>query len=307
MIVLKKHILFFSLCLFGIIGRAEQYPTYEDYQSKQQCFNSSDGRLMFLDEGKGEPIVLLHGIPTSGWSYRNMVQPLVDAGFRVIVPDMLGCGSSDNPEGNTLFTPKAHAKRLYELMRYLKIDQWTQVVHDAGSLWTHELVKKHPQSLKKLVILNAYILPQGVDWSSRIGTGFMAKVNLAFHKIGLKQHTFASKILKSSVHFSPEKSTLSGYDSPLEAGKTESIFAHESMILQWLVHAKPSLDWIPRETLIIWGQNDPVLKWDSQSEAVKSLTGISNDRIHLLNAGHLIQEEKPDTLVQIIEDFIGIR
>jgi pimeloyl-ACP methyl ester carboxylesterase len=79
------------------------------------------------------------------------------------------------------------------------------------------------------------------------------------------------------------------------------------MIFKWLKDPRPSLNWLPDETLIIWGQNDPVLKWNAQSEAVKNLAKISDDRIHLLNAGHLIQEEKPDTLVQLIGNFVEIR
>jgi len=263
--------------------------------------------MKYLDEGKGEPIVLLHGIPSSGWSYRKMIAPLVKSGFRVIVPDMLGCGASDNPVGEGLFTPKAHAKRLNELMRDLKINRWSQVVHDAGSLWTRALLQKNPHALKKLIILNAYLLPQGVKWRNRTGTGFLAKVNLALNKIGFKQHTFATKMLKSSLDKKPEKSVMKGYDAPLEAGKTAAIFAHESMIVKWMIEKRPSLDWLPDDIMIVWGQEDEVLLWDSQSESVQDMTSIESENIHLLNAGHFIQEEKPDTLVMLMEQFMEIR
>ncbi len=62
-----------------------------------QWFDSPDGRLHYVDEGPrdGKPVVMVHGNPTWGYLYRNFIPPLVDAGYRCIVPDHLGFGRSD--------------------------------------------------------------------------------------------------------------------------------------------------------------------------------------------------------------------
>src|SRR5208283_4108779 len=54
-------------------------------------------RMHYIDEGEGDPVVLLHGNPTWGFLYRAFIGPLVQAGHRVIVPDMVGFGLSEKP------------------------------------------------------------------------------------------------------------------------------------------------------------------------------------------------------------------
>src|SRR5258708_4013599 len=58
-------------------------------------------RMHYIDEGAGDPVVLLHGNPAWGFLYRKFVKPLMAAGRRVIVPDMIGFGLSEKPESNT--------------------------------------------------------------------------------------------------------------------------------------------------------------------------------------------------------------
>ena len=68
-------------------------------------FDTPDGRLHYVDEGPrdGKPIVMVHGNPTWGYLYRNFIPPLVDAGYRCIVPDHLGFGRSDKPDDAGLY------------------------------------------------------------------------------------------------------------------------------------------------------------------------------------------------------------
>ncbi len=72
-----------------------------------------------------------------------MVSNLVEKGFRVIAPDMLGFGNSDSPKGYDIYASKEHAKRIIELMDFLQIESWAHLMHDAGGLWTWELLKNN--------------------------------------------------------------------------------------------------------------------------------------------------------------------
>jgi pimeloyl-ACP methyl ester carboxylesterase len=90
--------------------------TYSKFKATQKSFLSSDGTLKYIDKGEGKVILLLHGIPTSSWLYRKMIDGLVEEGYRVIAPDMLGFGNSDNPDGYELYNAKQHGKRILLLL-----------------------------------------------------------------------------------------------------------------------------------------------------------------------------------------------
>src|SRR6202043_1130680 len=74
-------------------------------------------RMHYIDEGGGDPVVLLHGNPTWGFLYRDFVEPLVAAGYRVIVPDMIGFGLSEKPTLEQAHSLDGHIANLTALLR----------------------------------------------------------------------------------------------------------------------------------------------------------------------------------------------
>ena len=148
---------------------------YSAFRTRQKSFLSKDGEIKFIDEGSGPTLLLLHGIPTSGWLFRKMITPLVDEGYRVIVPDMLGFGGSDSPKGYEIYSEPNQAQRLLDLMDSLMLKNWTHVFHDAGGLWTWELLKKQPNRINRLIILNTIIYKEGFKPPMRFGRNFITK------------------------------------------------------------------------------------------------------------------------------------
>jgi alpha-beta hydrolase superfamily lysophospholipase len=69
-------------------------------------------RMHYVDEGAGDPVVLLHGNPTWGFLYRDFVEPLTQAGYRVIVPDMIGFGLSEKPTREDAHSLDGHIANL---------------------------------------------------------------------------------------------------------------------------------------------------------------------------------------------------
>ena len=82
-------VLFFTACkpYQSTTIRPEQI-TYDNFRAQQKSFTSKDGVIKYIDKGEGPVILLLHGVPTSGWLYRKMIDPLVEEGYRVIAPDL---------------------------------------------------------------------------------------------------------------------------------------------------------------------------------------------------------------------------
>lgn len=121
-----------------------------------QWFDSPDGRMHYIDEGQGRPVVMVHGNPTWGYLYRNFIGPVVDAGFRVIVPDHLGFGRSDKPDDADLYRVPRHAERLDTLLESLGLEDATIVVQDWGGPIGLSWATNHPERVRSLFILNTF-------------------------------------------------------------------------------------------------------------------------------------------------------
>ena len=124
----------------------------------------SGARLHYLDEGAGEPVVMLHGNPTWSFYFRNLVTALRGTN-RVIVPDHIGCGLSDKPGDDKYdYTLQSRVDDLETLLDSLGVkENVTLVVHDWGGMIGFTYAARHPERIKKLVVLNtgAFFLPDG--------------------------------------------------------------------------------------------------------------------------------------------------
>ena len=119
-------------------------------------------RYHYLDEGNGAPVVMVHGNPSWSFYYRNLVLALRNR-YRCIVPDHIGCGFSDKP-GDTLYdyTLARRVDDLEQLLEHLEIkENITLVLHDWGGMIGMAYAVRHPERIKRLVILNtgAFHLP----------------------------------------------------------------------------------------------------------------------------------------------------
>jgi cis-3-alkyl-4-acyloxetan-2-one decarboxylase len=133
------------------------------YPFSGRYLNLDGLRLHYLDEGSGEPVVMLHGNPSWSFYYRNLVLALRGR-YRCIVPDHMGCGLSDKPGDDRYpYTLERRVSDLERLLDGLKIDSGiTLVLHDWGGMIGMAFAVRNPQRIKRLVILNtaAFHLPK---------------------------------------------------------------------------------------------------------------------------------------------------
>ncbi len=120
-------------------------------------------RYHYLDEGSGQPVVMLHGNPSWSFYYRNLVLSLRER-YRCIVPDHIGCGLSDKPGDDRYdYTLSRRVDDLERLLEQLEIrEKITLVLHDWGGMIGMAYAVRHPQQIRRLVILNtgAFHLPR---------------------------------------------------------------------------------------------------------------------------------------------------
>lgn len=106
-------------------------------------------------------MVLLHGVPTSSWMYRELAAELAGGGLRVIAPDLLGFGSSDKPDDPAAYALDAQAERVLALVDELDVQRFTLLVHDMGGLVGWEMLAAAPGRVERLVILNTFAHERG--------------------------------------------------------------------------------------------------------------------------------------------------
>lgn len=277
---------------------------YSQFRSEQQSFQSSQGELKYIDKGEGEVIVLLHGIPTSSWLYRKMINGLAQT-HRVIAPDMLGFGASASPRGYDIYEPSQHAKRLLELMNGLNVESWNHVFHDAGGLWTWELLKENAHRVKRLIILNTIIYNAGFNPPIRLEKGFITRFIMALYSNGISTNAMLKGLFNSGLlHNNLSKADLQGYRKPLLEGKTKAMYQFFSSTCFDLPNYESIIKGLKMPKLLIWGKHDSFLVLDKMKDSVVSDLNLQEEHIHLLEAKHFIQEEQPDKINTLILGFL---
>lgn len=281
------------------------------YPFRPHYFQRGHLRYHYLDEGSGDPVVMVHGNPTWSFYYRNLVKALMPS-HRVIVPDHLGCGLSDKPDEEAYgFRLQHRIDDLTALLDHLALENVTLVLHDWGGAIGMGWAVRYPQRIKKVVILNtaAFLPPAGkpiprrlrLIRDSKIGRFLVLRLNL-FARAAL--YMASSKGLPPMV----KRAMIAPYDHPKTRLATYLFVADiplqpedESFrTVADISDALPKLSHLPM--LICWGCKDFVFDLDYLAEWRQR---FPHARVHqFVDAGHYILEDARDSVNALIKDFI---
>jgi epoxide hydrolase 4 len=117
--------------------------------------NVGDVQLHYVEAGDGQLVLLLHGFPEFWYGWREQIQPLVSAGYRVVAPDLRGYNLSSAPEGFRAYTADKPAEDIRGLIHELGETSAIVVGHDWGGTVAWTLAMNHPEVVDRLAILNA--------------------------------------------------------------------------------------------------------------------------------------------------------
>src|SRR3990167_2209454 len=120
-------------------------------------FASIDGaKIHYYDEGSGDPILFLHGVPTSAYVWRNIIPTLTPFG-RCIAPDLIGMGKSDKP--NIAYRIFDHIHYIDQFIEKLNLKNITLVMHGWGSVIGFDYARRHENNIKSLVFYESHLQP----------------------------------------------------------------------------------------------------------------------------------------------------
>lgn len=274
------------------------------YPFTSHFFDLNGYKLHYIDEGKGETILFVHGTPSWSFDFRNIIKKLSSC-FRCVAIDHIGFGLSDKPEHYD-YTTQNHSRTLENFVMEKKLEDITLLVHDFGGPIGLNFAIQHPEKIKHLVILNSWL------WSSEKDPDFITLKKVLKNPLlpFLYQYlNFSPRFIlpKSFGDKKLNKNLLKQYTKP---------FANKTQRNGMLAFAKSLLDdqhwfeelWHKRNaiankpTLLIWGMKDSVIKPHYLHKFQKGFTNSKTVECH--TSGHFPQEEEPEKVSHAIFDFL---
>jgi haloalkane dehalogenase len=173
--------------------------------------------MAYIDVGEGDPIVFLHGNPTSSYLWRDVIPHLADLG-RCIAPDLVGMGHSDKlpDSGPGAYRFVQHRRYLDLLLDALGVEnEVTFVLHDWGSALGFDWARRHPAAISGIAYMEALVRPlTWAEWPENARAIFQALRGPTGEELILQKNVFVERILPASVLRKPSESTMAEYRSP---------------------------------------------------------------------------------------------
>ena len=188
--------------------------------STQQFADVNGKRIAYLEAGSGNPIVLLHGNPTSSFLWRNIIPELEGCG-RVIAPDLIGQGRSEKllaSEGADRYSFEVAFEYLDGLLREIGADNnITLVIHDWGSGLGFHWARLNPESVKGIAYMEAIVVPMSwEDWPESARGIFQGFRSPKGEDLVLERNMFVEAVLPSSIIRELTEEEMNAYRAPFD-------------------------------------------------------------------------------------------
>jgi pimeloyl-ACP methyl ester carboxylesterase len=270
--------------------------------------------LNYLDEGAGDPVVMLHGNPTWSFYYRNLVLALRDS-YRCVVPDHIGCGLSDKPPATLYdYSLKSRIDDLEALLDHLGLtENLTLVVHDWGGMIGMGFAARHPARIRRLVVSNtgAFHLPASkpFPWSLWLGRNTRLGARLILRHNAFCRAAARWCVTRTTLPDDVRRMYLMPYDTP----------EHRVAVLKFvqtipLKPTDPGYDIVSDTaasltkfrdvpTLLLWGMRDFVFdrhflaEWQRRMPHAEAHTWP--------DCGHYLLEDAADEVIPKVREFLA--
>lgn len=269
----------------------------------------ADGlRVAWLDEGPadGPTMLLLHGEPTWGYLYRRMTPPLVEAGYRCVVPDLIGFGRSDKPTDPDAYTYANYIGWMNQFMDAIELPEATLFAQDWGGLIGLRLVTARPDRFNRVAVGNT-ALPIGIGAGPGFDAWLAASQQIDFTACGrLMSRSVVARELSAGE--------LAAYEAPFP----DASYTVGAKVFPTLVPITPDhpqveenkaawqvLEAWEKPFLTLWGTDDPVLghlaNW-----FIDRVPGAAGQPHQAFSpGGHFIQDDRGEDLAAALIEWMA--
>ncbi len=272
-----------------------------------------DQRLHYVEAGDGPLMVLLHGFPEFWYGWRQQIEPLAAAGFRVVAPDMRGYNLSSRPSSVAAYDTDRLADDIRGLIQERGAQSALLVGHDWGGTVAWTVAMNHPEVVDRLAILNAAHprrLSQGLHSPRQLRKSWYF---FYFQLPGLPERHVRSnrwRFFRNFLHDArPGAYTPQDIDRYIEAwsqagAATGMINYYRASVRQSPKRAAARLRSIQAPTLVIWGQRDRYLGPELAEPDRDDVPNL--DRVERLpDASHWVHQDEPERVTQLLIDFFA--
>jgi haloalkane dehalogenase len=277
-----------------------------EYPFASHYFDVPAGRLHYVDEGAGNPIVMVHGNPTWSFLYRDLIKRLRSE-YRCIALDHIGFGLSEKPK-DWGYRPEDHAKNLSALIDGLGLNNITLVLQDWGGHIGLAYAVTHPEKIARIVLMNTWAWPVNRDFHY---VGFSGLMGGPVGRMLIRRYNFFAQVLLRQAF--GDKSKLSEtahnhYVHPLETPEDRKgcmVFPKEIIAsTPWLKQIWSRISALnDKPKLFVWGMKDiafrdkELKRWEQTFPEARS--------VRLGTVGHFVQEEAPNELANAVIPFLA--
>ena len=277
----------------------------QEYPFVSQYFDVPAGRLHYVDEGSGQPIVMVHGNPTWSYLYRHLIKRLRPE-YRCVAIDHLGFGLSDKPK-DWGYLPADHAANLAALIEGLGLKDITLAVQDWGGPIGLSYAVVHPENVARIIIMNTWAWPVNRDPYYIAFSGF---VGGPIGRMLIRRYNFFARTIMRQAFGDKRKLTVAAHEHYLRAlsdpeDRTGCLVFPKQIIgsTPWLAQLRDNMSRLNgKPTLIVWGMKDiafrekELKRWERTFPEARS--------IRLSSVGHFVQEEAPEELAEAVVPFL---
>ncbi|HUV43770.1 MAG TPA: haloalkane dehalogenase [Dehalococcoidales bacterium] len=291
----------------------ERFANLPDYPYEPRYVEIEGLRMAYVEEGSGDPILMLHGEPTWGYLYRHMIPVLSGVG-RVIVPDQIGFGRSDKPVADNAYSYRAYVRWMRKLILELDLKRITLVCQDWGGLVGLRVVSQLPERFARIVPMNTGIPDGGrPGGSSAAETGGMGGAFMTWRRLSQRLAEFDLPAMMKQAVGNREltEAEAAAYGAPFPSVE------YQTAALLWprQVPIRPDhpgaydnhvaievLKTLELPVLLPWAEGDAITR--AGEGMFRNIFRNCAPPLPIRNAGHFIQEDAGEEVAENIRRWI---
>jgi haloalkane dehalogenase len=282
----------------------DRFEGLSDYAFAPRYLELDGLRMHYVDEGAGDPVLLLHGEPTWAFLYRKMITPLAGVA-RVVAPDYFGFGRSDKPIRIEDYSYDFHYRSIERFVDELDLRETTVVMQDWGGPIGLRLAVERPDRVGRLVILN-----------TGIGAGRAPSEEwLRFREFVRRVGTdlVPGQLVRISGVTEIEDDVVEAYNAPFPTPESKAgVLAFPELVPTELEHpsaakmleVRAGLERWQRPALVLFSDSDPIFSPEAAERMAARIPGAGPAEI-VSGAGHFLQEEKGEQVAERIVRFLA--